>query len=383
MGDLGQSSLPEAGDGGVGLLRMSEGFQNVGRGVIRERFPVMRPKCHLVRAAVFSARCLLLPMLWAVAGAADQSPAAQRRYLAEMERIARRLEVGPVVLDRTVVRPGEVLKARATLVSRSPAEILVPSEPGAVPGEAPTLGSEFWYIRRLDGPAQGRERKFRDLLATKVFALKAGEVVKLEYHAGEVDPVRENLESGKYEITVEYKVGPNRIPVGGGSARFTVEGAVQVDPKALLRQEKEKDERAAQLCRKVFAALQVGDILLSAPTVKRGLPLDVTCVVTNPGQRDVEVPAEIAHFGIQRWSIRRLDGGAAADGQDDSPALWSGNLTFTSGKPGVVSPGEQILLSNKLEGSKLEVGSYEITLEVKDACQNPICSRKKRIRVTN
>jgi hypothetical protein len=313
-----------------------------------------------------------------------EDPKRIAKYQAEMAKVYKAIEVKPVQLDKTVVKPGEKLKATSALVNKSAEDFVIPPVPGTAADAI--LGDEDWYLRKLDGNKKS-ERTRRHGLIVRRTELKAGEEIPLKFWAGEVDPKEENLASGRYEISVDFLSTGNKV-VGTAAAVFEVVNPDYVDPAVLGRKRKQEGDKLAAYGKEIFASLRLADLTIGSATVKKGVVLQATSNLVNMSKADVVLPDDpvfrtigkratydkrYAIIGMYQWTVEK--GGTTATG--------AGGAVFEMPKDGVFPAGFEMPFNNSIETKDLPAGQYELVLTIRDCANKVVGVKKQRFRVVN
>lgn len=334
----------------------------------------MKTNCRLSGARPLLALALLLTCL-APAWSDTVDKAAQKKTKAELDAFYKSLVLSPMTIDRTVVKNGEVLRPTVTLTNTSKVALVVPAMPGKSASNNQKAGVESWSLRSLDRKRKDEEPMHWGLIHW-LQQIPAGQVIPLNYNSY-IDPAKMNLESGDYELSVEFEGADGRI-VGKRAARFKVENAARIDPAILAKQRKEEQAKRAAAGTKVYPFLQVGDIVLDTDTVKRGLPVTGRCALANTGQADLILPPEFQYdtdrgkarynIGSEQWYCESSKGREAIRGS----IILCGEA---------IAAGRPVELVTAMSTGDLEPGRYWLVVEISDAVGQKIGTRKQPFTV--
>ena len=351
--------------------------------------------------------CLALSPAWAAKK--EKSDPDKMEYRRKMDELHDCLVVAPVFVDRTTVRPGQVLRASSLLVNTSAADLTVPANPDEAPDRTPTLGKEIWYLKRCARNPTATERNAskdgRTRLgerAHQVRQVKAGETIELECPEVLVDPAKQKLANDNYEISVDF-VNEDGHVVATGSQRIRVQ--IQ-DPS---ESSTPAARHAAILGKFWLPNFELLALKLSATTVRRGEVVMAKCALKNVSG-PVELPYDALgltpykeNFGSEQWLfgkcvyVRARDraripgGGVYLKTENPNPSLETGHyldgfggqlLTFRRKDKTGFAPGEELEFTKKIDSAKLEPGTYEIRLMIGAPSIGDIGVRRQFLTVT-
>jgi len=351
--------------------------------------------------------CLALNPAWAARK--EKSDPEKLEYARKMDELHDRLVVARVFVDHENVWPGQVLRASSLLINNSPSDLTVPRRPGEAPDGTPTLGKEIWYLKRLGKVPTATERNAgldgRTRLGERVHQVrqfKAGATIELDCPEAVVDPAKQKLREGNYEVSVDFVNEDGRV-VATGTQMFRVK--VHAPGEASTPE----GRREAALLKMWQPNFEMLPLTLSATTARRGEVVQARCVVRNAAE-SVELPFEALSltpwkedFGLEQWRFgrcvyvrlcdrtRAATGGVHIKSENPHPQFETGHylrgfggqlLSFHRKDRTQFAPGEELAFSKTIKTADLEPGTYEIQLSVGGAHPGDVGVRRQFLTVT-
>lgn len=314
------------------------------------------------------------------------SPRDKARMSSEAQIFYSSLALSSIQLSKTSLGSQDSVLPACSLVNRSSKEIVAPSSGEQSGSLRESVGMVEWALRRKDGKPfasygygygtnrEGQFILFRGIVV--ISTLKPGEAHKLP--AWEIDVTKLNLASGSCEITVQF------IPISSvrtfpklvaGPVGFTVDNPLALTPAQVAQKRKDEMARRATLSRQVLSALRLSEMTLSISTIPKGGTLSAACRLSNPSDKNLVIPEEFSKQALcEQWYLTKQP----AKGGVRDP--YGGGL-LSLPEEGSFGAGKSMDISLNISTSQLEIGTYEVAVEVTDVSNAVIGLRKQKFKV--